>query len=151
MPASPCEMLCCAASGAAVALAAQQLCRSLGRNAIVRQETADPRASGIVECNGTVYLSGQVGIIDKLEQSDCAEQTRQTLAKVDRLLALAGTSKSRILTAQIWLRDIDRDFQAMNGVWNAWVDPQNKGARACVQSAMARPGILVEVSVIAAK
>ena len=72
------------------------------------------------------------------------------MAKVDALLAEAGTNKSRILTSQIWVKDIQRDFAAMNLVWNAWVDPENKGTRACVESNLARPDILFEVVVTAA-
>ena len=62
----------------------------------------------------------------------------------------AGTDKSRLLTAMIWLKNIDEDFAAMNGVWNAWVDPDNKPVRACVEANMARPSILVEIQCTAA-
>ena len=67
------------------------------------------------------------------------------------LLAQAGTSKSRALNATIWLKDIGRDFKAMNAVWNAWVDPDAKPTRATVQAEMARPSILVEIQVTAAE
>lgn len=100
--------------------------------------------------NGVVYLSGQVGIIDELATSDITAQTRQTLEKIDTLLAEAGTDKTQILSSQIWLKSISADFVAFNKVWNAWVDPESKGVRACVQSEMARPLLLVEVQVIAA-
>ena len=69
---------------------------------------------------------------------------------MDSLLEQAGTSKSNLLTAQIWLKDINRDFKGMNEVWNAWLDPENKPVRATVESQMARPQILVEVQVTAA-
>ena len=72
------------------------------------------------------------------------------MAKVDALLAQAGTNKSNILTAQVWVKDIERDFDDMNTAWNAWVDPNNKPTRATVQSTMARPNILVEIQVTAA-
>jgi enamine deaminase RidA (YjgF/YER057c/UK114 family) len=72
------------------------------------------------------------------------------LAKVDDLLQQAGTSKSKLLTANIWLKDIGKDFQAMNDVWNKWLDPENKPVRATVQAEMARPNILVEIQVTAA-
>jgi len=117
---------------------------------IVRLNTTDPRSSGIVIHNGLVHLSGQVGDLTKLESSDVAEQTRQTLAKIDGLLAQAGTSKSRIIEARIWLKDIKTDFATMNTVWNAWVDPQAKGTRYCVEAHLARPTLLVEVQVTAA-
>ena len=72
------------------------------------------------------------------------------LNKVDDLLKQAGTSKSNLLTASIWLKDISRDFKPMNDVWNKWLDPENKPVRATVESQMARPAILVEIQVTAA-
>ena len=69
---------------------------------------------------------------------------------LEELAFAAGTDKSRLLTAQIWLKDIDTDFKAMNGVWNNWVDPNAKPARATVQSPMARPVVLVEIQATAA-
>ena len=77
-------------------------------------------------------------------------QTQGTLAKIDSLLAQAGTDKKSLLTAQIWVKDIDRDFADMNKVWNEWIDPENKPVRATVQANMARPNILVEIQVTAA-
>ena len=82
--------------------------------------------------------------------TDIKSQTSGVLAKIDAILAEAGTSKARLLTGQIWLKDITADFAAMNEVWNAWVDPENKPVRACVQAEMARPSILVEIQVTAA-
>ena len=87
---------------------------------IERIGTEDPRMSKIVKHAGVVYISGQV---DLTADADITAQTTTTLAKVDDLLAQAGTSKSKILTAQIWLKDIQTDFKAMNEVWNGWVDP----------------------------
>jgi enamine deaminase RidA (YjgF/YER057c/UK114 family) len=77
-------------------------------------------------------------------------QTQAILATIDGLLAQAGTDKSRILTANIWLKDIDGDFARMNAVWCAWVDPVNKPVRACVQAALSNPDFLVEIQVTAA-
>lgn len=85
-----------------------------------------------------------------LTKSLVTGQTKGTLAKIDALLAQAGTSKSNILTANVWVKDIDRDFADMNAAWNAWVDPDNKPTRATVQATMARPNILVEIQVTAA-
>lgn len=76
-------------------------------------------------------------------------QTENVLAKVDDLLNQAGTSKSDLLTANIWLKEIDSDFKAMNAVWNDWLDPDNKPVRATVEARMARPEILVEIQVTA--
>jgi len=104
---------------------------------------------------GTVYLSGQVGAINAETQAldgDITKQTEETLAKIDALLAKAGIDKTRILSTNIWLKDIKVDFAPMNVVWNAWVAGagEMKGVRACVESAMARESILVEIQVVAA-
>jgi enamine deaminase RidA (YjgF/YER057c/UK114 family) len=72
------------------------------------------------------------------------------LTKIEGLLKEAGTNKSNLLTAQIWLKDIEKDFAAMNTVWSAWLDPVNKPVRATIQAPMARPAILVEIKVTAA-
>jgi enamine deaminase RidA (YjgF/YER057c/UK114 family) len=101
--------------------------------------------SKIVIYNGTVYISGQTDTT----ASDIKGQTENVLAKVDDLLNQAGTSKSDLLTANIWLKEIDSDFKAMNAVWNDWLDPDNKPVRATVEARMARPEILVEIQVTA--
>ena len=82
--------------------------------------------------------------------SDVTGQTRETLAKIDGLLAAAGTSKAHVLSTQIWVKDITTDFAPMNEVWKEWVVPGSKGVRACVESRMARESILVEIKVTAA-
>lgn len=104
------------------------------------------RMSQAVIHGGAVYLAGQVA--DDPVPS-VAEQTRQILAKIDRLLASAGSGKSNILSANIWLADIAR-FEEMNEVWDAWAPPGAAPARATVQSALARPRNLVEIMVVAA-
>ena len=76
------------------------------------------------------------------------EQTKQALAEVDRLLALAGTDKTRILSAQIWLADM-ADFSKMNAVWDAWAPQGHTPARATGESKLATPDYLVEVIVVA--
>ena len=106
-----------------------------------------PRMSQIVEHNGVVYLAGQVG---DDQNADVTTQMEQTLAKVDALLATAGTDKSKLLWAQIWVTDM-RNFGAMNKVWDAWVDPANPPVRAGLCSALATPDFKVEVMVMAAK
>ena len=68
---------------------------------------------------------------------------------IDALLAQAGTDKSKILMATIWLADI-ADFEAMNAVWDAWVDPANPPARATSEARLATPDYLVEIIVVAA-
>lgn len=108
---------------------------------------AGPRMSQAVIHGNTVYLAGQVA---DDTTADVAGQTRQILAKIDALLAQAGSDKSRILSASIWLSDIST-FATMNGVWDAWVSPGAAPARATVQSALAAPPYLVEIGCVAAR
>ena len=103
--------------------------------------------SKVVEANGFVITSGIVA--DDISQ-DVAGQTRQILAEIDRLLALGGTDKTKAVSAQIWLGDI-RSRDAMNAEWNAWTGGQNLPTRACVESALADPRMLVEIQVTAVK
>jgi enamine deaminase RidA (YjgF/YER057c/UK114 family) len=99
--------------------------------------------------DGIVYLCGVTA--DRAHLGDIKDQTRQVLERIDKLLGWAGTNKSRLLTAQVWLTDMSH-FAAHNAVWNAWVDPKNPPVRACVQSPQLwRPGMLVEIMVSAAK
>jgi len=106
-----------------------------------------PRMSQTVVHGDTVYTAGQIA--DDSSQ-DVAGQTRQVLAKIDSLLAEAGSEKAKILKATIWLSDISR-FNEMNSVWDAWVDQDNPPVRACVQSPLAFPELLVEIMIEAAK
>ena len=93
----------------------------------------------------TVYLAGQVP--DEYS-GDIKTQTKQVLDKIDALLKEAGTDKTQILSATVWLPDIN-DRDAMNTIWDAWV-PDVGPARACVESKLADPAIKVEIAVIAA-
>jgi enamine deaminase RidA (YjgF/YER057c/UK114 family) len=95
--------------------------------------------------NGVVHLAGQVGA----PGGSVAEQTRAVLAEVDRLLGLAGTSKARLLTAQVWLADMGA-FEEMNAVWDAWVDRANPPARWPGAARHATPDYKVEIIVTAA-
>jgi enamine deaminase RidA (YjgF/YER057c/UK114 family) len=104
------------------------------------------RMSEMAVHNGTVYLAGQVAADDTL---DIAGQTRQVLAAIDALLARAGSDKTKILRAQIFLADI-ADFPAMNAVWDQWVVPGHTPPRATVQAALAKPTWKVEIVVTAA-
>ena len=103
------------------------------------------RMSQAVRHGDTIYLAGQVGT-----GAGVAEQARSALAEVERLLALAGGSKATILSVTVWLADIG-DFAAMNAVYDAWVDPENKPARACGEAKLATPDYLVEFIVTAAR
>lgn len=104
------------------------------------------RMSAAVVCNGFVFLSGQVA---DDTTADVAGQTRQILDKIDRLLAEAGSSKERVLSANIWIAEAST-FNEMNSVWDAWVPAGHTPARACVESKLAFPQYTVEIGVIAA-
>jgi enamine deaminase RidA (YjgF/YER057c/UK114 family) len=104
------------------------------------------RMSEMAVHQGTVYLAGQVAADDTL---DIAGQTKQVLAAIDALLARAGSDKSKVLRAQIFLADI-ADFPAMNAVWDQWVVPGHTPPRATVQAALAKPAWKVEIVVTAA-
>ena len=104
------------------------------------------RLSEMAVHQGVAYLAGQV---PEDGSADMTGQTQQVLAAVDALLARAGTDKSRILRAEIYLADL-ADFAAMNGVWDAWVAPGHAPPRATVQAALARPQWKIEVVVTAA-
>ena len=106
----------------------------------------DSRMSDIVVYGDLVYLAGQVCT----ERDGMRAQAEDTLAIIDRLLVLAGTDKSRILSAMIYLSDM-RNLPAFNAVWDAWVAPGCAPARACVGVQMARPECLVELCVTAAR
>ena len=112
---------------------------------VTRMETG-ARMSKIVKHNHTVYLCGQVAADGN---ADVKEQTRTMLKRVEDLLEQAGSSMEHMLSATIYLRDM-KDFAAMNEVWDAWVPEGYAPARACVEARLARPELLVEVSVIAA-
>lgn len=106
-----------------------------------------PRMSQIVMHGDTIYLAGQVA---NNQAGDTAAQTRDIVAKIDRLLEEAGSDKSKLLSATVYLADI-RDFAAMNEVWDAWVTAGNTPGRTCVQAKLARPSVRVEITVIAAR
>lgn len=112
----------------------------------MRRIDQSARRSRALVHNGIAYLSGQVP--DDRTQ-DVAGQTRQVLAKVDELLAQAGTDKSRVLSAQIWLKTMD-DFAAMNEVWDAWVKPGQTPTRCCGKVELNDPACRVEITMVAA-
>lgn len=105
-----------------------------------------PRLSEAAIHNGVVYLAGQIAE-DTTQNID--GQTREVLGHIDRLLAEAGSDKSRILMCQIYLADI-KDIAAMNAIWDEWVPAGHTPPRATVQAALARPELLIEIVVIAA-
>lgn len=97
--------------------------------------------------NGTVYLAGQIA--EDLTQN-IEGQTREVLGHIDRLLAEAGSDKTRILMCQIYIADM-KDFAGMNAAWNAWVADGHAPPRATVQASLAKPEWLVEMVVTAAQ
>lgn len=103
--------------------------------------------STAVEYHNFVFLAGLTA--DDLGQ-DIAGQTRQVLAKIDAALEAHGTDKTRLLTVQIWVKDI-RDREAMNRLWTEWLPLGGAPARACVQANMADPRHLVEIMVTACR
>ncbi len=113
---------------------------------ITRLGTERRRMSKIVVHNDTIYLCGQVA---KDADAGIKEQTRTMLEKVDALLGEAGSDREHILSATVYIKDM-KYFAEMNEVWDAWVIEGHSPARACVQASLARPELLVEVSVVAA-
>ena len=105
-----------------------------------------PKLSRAVVHGGIVYLCGQVA--DDFE-ADLQEQTRQMLAKVDKHLQEAGSDRSKMLTATVYINDISK-VAAMNEVWGEWLGDGPRPARTCVQATLARPNMMVEITVIAA-
>lgn len=113
---------------------------------IERIETKQ-RMSRIVKHNGAIYLCGQVC---KDANQGITEQTTSMLEKVDELLLQAGSDREHILSATIYIKDMQY-FTEMNAVWDNWVPEGHAPARACVEASMARDVLLVEISVIAAE
>ena len=105
------------------------------------------RMSKAVVHGNTVYLAGQVAEVKK--GASVGEQTAEILGIIDALLAEAGTDKSKILSANIWLTDIST-FAQMNAEWDKWVSAGNTPARATVEAKLAAPEYKVEIAVIAA-
>jgi enamine deaminase RidA (YjgF/YER057c/UK114 family) len=104
------------------------------------------RMSQAVRHNNTVYLAGQVA---GDPNGNIEQQTREVLAAIDRLLAEAGTNKSKVLSCQVILANIG-DFTAMNSVYDAWIDPANPPARAAIEARLAAPAYKVEIIAVAA-
>ena len=105
-----------------------------------------PRLSQGVKHGNTVYVAGQVADDPSVGVKG---QTEQILRKIDDVLAHFGSSKSKLLSATVWIANMG-SFDEMNAAWDAWVDPANSPARATVECRLARPGYLVEIAVIAA-
>ncbi|CAB3647010.1 hypothetical protein LMG26685_02468 [Achromobacter mucicolens] len=114
-------------------------------NDIVRRETNE-RLSRIVIHGDTVYIAG----VTSTAEGGIEAQTRDVLAKIDGYLKQANTDKSQLLSVQIWLKDIARDFAGMNAVWAEWALPKAMPTRATCEAKLASPDMLVEIIVTAA-
>lgn len=114
---------------------------------MIQRQHSNQRMSQLVSFANLIWTAGQVA---KDPSEDMAGQTRQILAQIDSLLKEAGSDKSSLISANIWVSDISQ-FTQMNAVWDAWVDQDNTPVRACVESKLARAELLVEIQVIAAK
>ncbi len=113
----------------------------------INRQGSNPILSASVEYHNFVYLAGLTA--DDLSQG-VVGQTHQVVAKIDAALEANGTDRTRLLQAQIWLKDI-RDRDAMNTVWVEWLGDAGRPARACVEANMADPRHLVEIMVTACK
>ncbi len=111
----------------------------------IRRIGAGPRMSQAVIHGNTVYLAGQVGTPGK----SVADQTSDILATVEKLLKEAGSDKSKILQAIIWMADM-KDFQEMNAAWDAWIGGPYAPARATCAATLVDPKYKVEITVTAA-
>jgi enamine deaminase RidA (YjgF/YER057c/UK114 family) len=111
----------------------------------IRRIESGARMSQAVVANGFVFLAGQVATDTS---ANVEGQTRQVLGEIDRLLALAGTSKDKLVSATIYLADV-ATFADMNKAWEAWVPASGKPARATVEAKMVAPEYRVEIQVVA--
>ena len=114
---------------------------------IERHDTG-PRMSKAVIHGDTVYLAGIVA--ESPKGKSMAEQTKSILSQIDGFLAMAGTNKTKLLSANIWITDMAH-FGEMNVVWDAWVSLGNTPARATVEAKLASPDYRVEIMVVAAR
>ncbi|KAF2389592.1 MULTISPECIES: RidA family protein [Pseudomonas] len=113
----------------------------------INRINSNSRLSAALTFGELVFLSGQV----PGDSRDVSGQTAEVLAKIDALLAEAGSDKDHLLSATIYLSDIGRDFAAMNEVWSHWLSPDKAPTRTTLQAQLARPEVLVEITVIAAR
>ena len=115
---------------------------------MITRKKVGARMSKIVEHNDVIYFAGIVPI-DK--SVDVQAQTLEVLCIAHELFEEAGTNKENLLRAEIYIKDIDRDFAAFNEIWDNWVSKENPPARACVEASMSTPQTLVEIIFTAVK
>ncbi len=114
---------------------------------MINRKQKNDRMSRIVEHNGTVYLAG---IVSDDKTLDIKGQALRAIEIAEQRFEEAGTNKDNILRAEIFVKDIYRDFAGFNEIWDAWVSKENPPARACVEANMASTGTLVEIIFTAA-
>jgi enamine deaminase RidA (YjgF/YER057c/UK114 family) len=114
---------------------------------IERHDVAARMSKAVVH-GDTVYLAGIVA--ENPKGKSTGEQTKSILSQIDAFLAKAGTDKSKLLSANIWITDM-ATFAEMNAAWDAWVSPGNTPARATVEARLAAPDYKVEIMVVAGK
>jgi len=115
---------------------------------LITRKQVNERMSRIVEHNNTIYFAG---IVSDDKTLDIKGQAARALEIAEERFAEAGTNKDTLLRAEIFVKDIYRDFADFNSVWDAWVSKENPPARACVEANMASEGTLVEIIFTAAK
>ena len=108
----------------------------------IQRYESTPRLSRVVVHNGVVHLAG---ITSAVRDGDISVQTKSVLDTIDARLASVGSSKEKILSTQIWLKDIDRDFAGLNAAWEAWVPADAVPTRATCEAKLAAPELLVEI------
>lgn len=113
---------------------------------MIKKLHSTQRMSKTVIYNQTIYLCGQVGNAE----DDIKAQTKTCLDKIQTLLAEVGSDKSKLLSMTVWIKSMS-DFAAMNEVYDQWFEGMQPPARACGESALARPELLVEMIAIAAE
>jgi enamine deaminase RidA (YjgF/YER057c/UK114 family) len=113
----------------------------------IQRFQSNRRLSRVVVHNGTVYVAG---VTASRTVADIGEQTADVLEKIDQYLASVGSNRQKLLSVQIWLKDITRDFAGMNAVWEAWIPENAVPTRATCEARLASPDLLVEIIVTAA-
>lgn len=114
---------------------------------IIRKEV-NSRMSKIVEHNGIIYFAG---IVPDDITLDIKGQTKRVIEMAEEKFVAAGTNKEMLLRAEIYVKDINKDFADFNEIWDAWVSKENPPARACVEANMSSPNTLVEIIFTAVK
>lgn len=112
----------------------------------IQRKHEGPRMSLVIKAGGMVYTAGLTA--ERTKGGSVTEQAGEVLERVDAMLAEAGTDKSRLISAQIWLTDI-ATFSEFNAVWDKWVADAGKPVRACVEAPLADPALNVEIMVTA--